>query len=363
MHPYRHKPDYAFWRRAVSGRSSREVDPVTAVPFHIAQSDKIATGGSCFAQYISKTLSSIGFGYLVTETGPVTPGATNENYGVFPARFGNLYTARQLVQLFQRAYGVFEPADSEWVATAGGYVDPFRPLIQQGGFESVERLRADRESHLASVREMFEQCDVFIFTLGLTEGWRSTVDGAMFPLAPGVVSEKINPSDYEFHNFTVGEVEADLLEFVDLLRSVNPTVRIILTVSPVPLIATFEERHVLVSTVYSKCVLRVAAETITRCRPDIAYFPSYELITGPQARSQFYQDDLREVSADGVEHVMSIFIKHYVPSDGASKSENADPKPSAASASHLASSRASEAANMREWQQVICDEITLDVPR
>src|SRR5205807_6284661 len=115
-----------------------------------------------------------------------------ENFGVFPARFGNIYTVRQLLQLFQRAYGLFEPTDSEWLSIDAGHIDPFRPRIQQAGFKTVGDLRADRDNHLQAVRQMFEQCDVFIFTLGLTEGWEAMADGAVFPLAPGVVARGVD---------------------------------------------------------------------------------------------------------------------------------------------------------------------------
>lgn len=362
MNPYQHKPDSAFWRRSVSNRSPLEVDPVTEVPFRINRRARIATAGSCFAQHISRTLSAVGFSYLVTESVPGTQGAKNENYGVFPARFGNLYTSRQLLQLFQRAYGLFSPIDSEWVAKQGGYLDPFRPQIQRDGFASVEDLRADREHHLAAVRDMFEQCDVFVFTLGLTESWHAKSDGAVFPLAPGVVTDNIDESQYEFHNLTAAEVEADMLLFIDLLRSINPSVRLLLTVSPVPLIATFEDRHVLLSTVYSKSVLRVAVEAIIRARSDIAYFPSYEIIAGTPARSIFYENDLREVTASGVAHVMATFIKHYTLPD------QLEPRNDAAdlhrdNAREAGGKQSAEAARIREWQQIICDEESLDPQR
>src|SRR5713226_5321375 len=38
--------------------------------------------------------------YFVTETFFPHCGVDDENYGMFPARFGNIYTARQLVKLF-----------------------------------------------------------------------------------------------------------------------------------------------------------------------------------------------------------------------------------------------------------------------
>jgi hypothetical protein len=53
---------------------------------------------------------------------------------------------------------------------------------------------------------------------------------------------------------------------------------VILTVSPVPLAATFTGRDVLVANMYSKSVLRAVAEEI-RARFDfVDYFPSYESV-------------------------------------------------------------------------------------
>ena len=247
-HPYADLPDNAFWRRAIS----EEIDPVVEAPFRIGQTAAIATAGSCFAQHISRVLDESGYRYLVTET-------QGAGAGVFPARFGNIYTPRQLLQTFERAYATFRPVDQAWRRDDGAFVDPFRPRIDLEGFASAEAVEAARAGHLAAVREMFEACSVFIFTLGLTEAWVSTRDGAVFPLAPGVAGGEPGEG-YAFHNFTVEEMVADLRAFVRKLRVVNPTVSLILTVSPVPLVATYEPRHVLVSTTYSKAALRVAAD-------------------------------------------------------------------------------------------------------
>lgn len=312
-HPYRNLPSRAFWRDAVSAMSGEAVDPVTDVPFRIALTDRVATAGSCFAQHISRTLSADGFRYHVTERAPPTANKEDiASYGVFPARFGNIYTVRQLLQLFQRAYGVFEPVDTVWRNPEGAWVDPFRPLIQARGFPSEKALLEDREIHLAAVREMFEASDVFVFTLGLTEGWRSKADGAVFPLAPGVRSTVERMDDYEFHNFEVAEMVEDLNKFIEYFRRLNPNVKILLTVSPVALVATYEPRHVLVSTIYSKSALRVVAEMISRRHEDVAYFPSYEIITGPQAQGRYFQPDMRGVTTEGVAHVMSMFRKHFL---------------------------------------------------
>ena len=147
--------------------------------------------------------------------------------------------------------------------------------------------------------------------MGLTEGWRSKIDGATFPLAPGVAAGQFDPSTHEFVNFSARETVEDLEIFLRRLRGVNPGARIILTVSPVPLIATYEPRHVLVSTTYSKAALRVAAEEVASGKHDVAYFPSYEIITGSFNRGAYFDTDLRSVRQEGVDHVMSLFLRHY----------------------------------------------------
>ena len=348
--PYEGKPTHQFWRRSVSGRGPEQVDPVVHVPFGISPTDQVATAGSCFAQHIARYLRDTGFRYFVPEDRPALPCSEDENYGTFSARYGNIYTVRQLLQLFQRAYGLFAPEDMAWRRADGRFIDPFRPRIQAGGFATVDDLLAERASHLDAVRRVFEECDVFIFTLGLTEGWVARGDGAVFPLAPGTVASEGDADAYAFHNFTVAEMETDLGRFLDAFRSVNPGCRVLLTVSPVALVATYEDAHVLAATVYSKSALRVVAEMATRTFPTVGYFPSYEMITGPQARSVFFQDDLREVRPEGVAYVMSVFARHYL-GETAPATIKAMPPPRLLR---------DQAEVIREVQGVICDEEEID---
>jgi hypothetical protein len=347
--PYQSLPDRAFWKRAVASPPEAEVDPVLEAPFKIGRNDRIATAGSCFAQHISRTLVQLGYRYLVTEPEPDSGG---ENYGVFPARFGNIYTTRQLLQAFDRAYGVYRPLDVSWRRADGALADPFRPQIQASGFASEDELLADRKRHLACVRAMFEDCQVFVFTLGLTESWRSTRDGAVFPVAPGVSGGEPGP-DYEFHNFTVDEVASDLSAFIRKLRMVNPEVRIVLTVSPVPLIATYEPRHVLVSNTWSKAVLRVAAGQVADAEPGVCYFPSFEIITGAQARGRYFAQDLRSVTDAGVSRVMELFSRHFL-------GERAEGAPVALPSAEPQPLSAVDQERFEALAEVVCDEEAID---
>lgn len=315
--PYAGLPDHCFWSRTHRRSEPGSVDPVVKGKFTITPDMKVATAGSCFAQHIARFLAKSGYNYFVTETvHPIVPDevAHSHGYGVFSARYGNIYTARQLLQLAQRALGTFQPAEDIW-RKGNSFYDPYRPNIQPEGFRYQSEFHQARRDHFDAVRRIIDEADVFVFTFGLTEGWRSKRDGAVFPLAPGVVAGDFNPHQHEFVNFTVDEIVADFTEFVRIMRERNPGVKILMTVSPVPLIATArEDQSVITATAYSKAVLRVAAEQLANTLPDAYYFPSYEVITGNHARGAYFGPDLREVEEAGVEHVMSLFMKHYTDS-------------------------------------------------
>lgn len=312
-HPYEGIPGYARWDTGVAEPAPADVDPVVRCTFRLTPAQPVVTAGSCFAQHISRYLREAGYNFLVTEPGhPVLMPRTADacNYGVFSARFGNIYTSRQLEQLFRRAYGTFVPTEGVWQRPDGRLVDPFRPTIQPGGYLTLAELERDRQQHLAAVRRAFEQLAVFVFTLGLTECWTARADGAALPLAPGVSGGTYDPARYELINLGVPDVVADMTRFITALRGVNPGATVILTVSPVPLNATAIDRHVLVSTTYSKSVLRVAAEALTAAMTDVHYFPAYEIVTGSFSRGQYFAEDLRSVTEAGVNHVMSLFFRH-----------------------------------------------------
>ena len=350
-HPYKSLPDSAYWRRSVAAHGI-EVDPLAGDFPRITPADKVATAGSCFAQHVARHLAASGFTFLVTESAhPFVPEDAGRaaGYGVYSARYGNIYTTLQLVQTFDRAYGRFAPVEDVWIAPDGAHVvDPFRPTIQPGGFASEAEMRADRAQHLARVREMFETLDILVFTLGLTETWLSKDDGAAFPLCPGVAGGRFDPAAHEFRNLRTGDVRQQIEAFATRLRGVNPSARVILTVSPVPLAATASGNHVLPATVYSKSALRAAAQEAAEDLEGVFYFPAYEIVTGPQARGRFFADDLREVTEEGVEQVMRIFLHHAA--EGAP----------ASSAAAAVDGEDRYDARISQWVETLCDEALLD---
>ncbi|MFC6048342.1 GSCFA domain-containing protein, partial [Methylobacterium hispanicum] len=141
--------------------------------------------------------------------------------------------------------------------------------------------------------------------------WRWRADGAALPLAPGVAGGTFDPDLYECVNAGAAEVLGDLRGFLDRLWSVNPAARVIFTVSPVPMIATYMDRHVMESNSYSKSVLRVAAGEACTGDPRAVYFPAYDIVTSNVNAGRYYNDDQRTINDAGVRHVMRLFLQTF----------------------------------------------------
>ncbi len=313
INPYHGLDDFHFWRKAMTDVAPGQIDIVRRSAL-IEPQHQLATLGSCFAQHIARHIMASGLHHFDVE--PAPPGmpaeqAHTQGYGVFSARYGNVYTVRQALQLFDRAFGTFKPQEAVW-AHDGRYVDAFRPAIEPGGWAHPDDVLAQAEQHLACVRQMFCSFDWLVFTLGLTEAWRSRLDGAVYPLAPGLAGGSFDALRHEFVNFSARQVSADLNELVTKIASVNPQGRILLTVSPVPLVATYENQHVWVASTVSKARLRVAADEAEQANAQVMYFPSYEVITSPAAGGRYYADDLRQVTEAGIKHVMRLFSRHFM---------------------------------------------------
>jgi hypothetical protein len=309
--PYTDLPPRAFWRTGVSEQNPLTITDLYRRKFEIGIEDKIVTAGSCFAQHIAKHFTT--HGYRVVNVEPAPEGLDAETakkfgYGVYSARYGNIYTTRQLLQLTLESLGARTPQNIVWEKD-GRFYDALRPSVEPEGLDSAEEVRLHRKGHLKEVKRMLHSMDLFVFTFGLTEAWVDKRDGTVFPTAPGTIAGNFDPELFEFKNFTFSEVLNDFLKFRNLVLRHNHKARFLLTVSPVPLTATASHEHVLAATTYSKSVLRAVAGELVQRFSEIDYFPSYEIIASPFARGFFYESNLRTVHSAGVENVMRIFFE------------------------------------------------------
>lgn len=325
-HPYSNLPKQAFWRTAVAELNPLAMKDLWQPRFSITKSTAIVTCGSCFAQHIGPALLRRGYHWLETEPAPrFLPQAKQcaYGYGAFSFRSGNLYTPLQLKQWVEWALGHTAMPEEVW-AVDGRFYDPFRPTLEPMGFASAEEVYGLRRVTCDAIRKAIEQAELWVFTLGLTEAWRHRQLGYVYPVCPGTVSGEYQAKQHQFHNFRYPELYQTLIETLSMIRQLNSRMQFLFTVSPVPLTATASPNHVLIATEYSKSTLRAVAEDLKLDMEGVDYFPSYEMITAPPFRGIFYESNLRQVSAQGVEFVMNNFFNALTHADEKEANVSAD---------------------------------------
>jgi hypothetical protein len=187
------------------------------------------------------------------------------------------------------------------------------------GVEFDQNLWHDKEGNAAeylsdvraNTRKIFDETDVFIITLGLSEVWYDKITGEVFWRA--VPADAFDPARHGFRVSTVAENEENLNVIVDLVKRHRPDAKIVFTLSPVPLVATFRPVSCVSANTVSKAVLRVALDQMIAKRSgdgSLFYFPSYELVT--RYFREPYELDNRHVRPAVVETIMESFVRHYV---------------------------------------------------
>jgi hypothetical protein len=304
--PYSDLPPQAFWRTGVAEAGVYGLSDLWASPWTLPSDARFATFGSCFAQHISRALKERRMGWVNGEPADL---AQKFNYGVFSARTANVYTAAQLRLLLRMAAGKTLIEEPElWANPDGRIRDSLRPSIEPDGFASREEALLSRQAMVRGLRRAVMASDVFVFTLGLTEGWQSA-DGQPYAACPGTQGGVFDPAQHRFVNYRTAAIREALDDSLALLQMMNPAIHLLLTVSPVPLTATASGAHVLVATMRSKSVLRAVAGEMAEDEPSVDYFPSYEIISGAPTRAAFFEPNLRSVVPQGVEVVMGHFFR------------------------------------------------------
>jgi len=211
-------------RSQISTPNLSEIDYDTGRKFTFdISADNFATAGSCFSQHFGREVARRGGRLVTTETRhPLVRPVPNDGYDLFSARYGNIYTTRQLCELIDQAFGFREPIFEFAQRKDGRWTDLLRPRAVGWGFTSFEEARADRIYHLDRVRAIFDTATVFVFTLGLTECWENTEKGFVYPLCPGTVEGTFDANVHRFRNLGYEECRDDLRNFCGRVRSVNP---------------------------------------------------------------------------------------------------------------------------------------------
>lgn len=222
----------------------------------LPRSDSVWTMGSCFAQNLSQALNSQG---IQTHTIGLSEGANSPP--VIRSLLRGTVTGKPDSHLFSQEH-----------------VDSNKILIQRAKV-------AVMTLGLAGARFV----DGAIANTGALDGWRA---------------------------LSMAECKADIESAISDLRALNDGLKIVLTVSPVPLNRAVWGGSPVVADCVSKSTLRVAvAEVMTQKREDVHYWPAFEIVRwlGAHRAGHYAADDglERHVSNDVVNVIIGLFVERW----------------------------------------------------
>jgi len=261
----------------------------------VDKTTKIVSMGSCFALHIAQYLKEQGYNYLV-----------GEKYFKYltSADWDMVFNTACMTQIFDYSFETFNPV-TRWWDRGKVMDDPFRRQITYPKGEEEEKF----EQHRKASKKVLSEAEVLILTLGLVEVWRDKRDKSTFWRCPPL--QLLDKNIHEFHVMDADECLTDLRYIRAMLKHHNPKCKIIISVSPVTLRATFrQDVDAVTANFYSKSTLRVAAGKFADTYNDVYYFPSFEFVTYGFG-NPYQERDNMHVKNSVIQVMMKFFEKRY----------------------------------------------------
>ena len=259
----------------------------------ISHSDRIVLIGSCFADNIGQMLQDCKFNTIQNP-------------------FGTLYNPLSIAWLVERSIDgipfssqsdeIFKDEDNRW-----------HSWMHHSKFscQSAEELAI--KMNLASVvmGETLLTANLLIVTFGTSIIYTLKSTGK-----PVANCHKQKDSLFERRMLTVNEITEQWTALIRKLQTKNPDLRIILTVSPIR-----HQRDGMHVNQLSKSTLLLAVDQLikkTNCqtsKPQLEYFPSYEIMMDELRDYRFYADDMIHPSPMAIQHIQERFADTYFDKD------------------------------------------------
>ncbi len=299
-------------RQAIANRAGRDYpaagDPRsregTVFPLHrpkfaaaFSGGRTVFTIGSCFARNIEEALEGRD---VVLPTRDFRVPA--EEWPYRPNGLLNEFTPGTIAQRIRFALEDRAFSDATLVANGELWAD----LLVIGGADVSHARALERRAEMAAVYTRLASADLVIITLGYVEAWFDTLSGLFLNRMPPQRVAEREPGRFVLKRLDVEESMALLQPALFALA--DRGIRVILTVSPVPLSVTFTAMDCVTANEFSKAVLRVCADRLSR-HPNIDYFPSYEIVRS--CGMPAYGEDQLHVRDDLVRAITGYMIGLY----------------------------------------------------
>lgn len=274
----------------------------------INRTTPIASIGSCFAREIRKVLIREGYNYITEETHH--PAAVHAS-----AAWERVYNSFSLRQIFEYTFEDWHPELRWWQSPQTHQIqDPYRRIIL---YDTLATAEADFAQHRMHSRKALQKAQLLILTLGLTEIWQDKSDGAVICLPSGpYVNEGGDMGRYRFRVSRYHETLENLERIHSIMSAHNRKCRMLVTVSPVQLWATFrKDLDVISASCNSKSTLRAAVDEFAARHENVYYFPAFEMATlyRPLTGRSWFATGKENfhVNSETVDFIMEQFFNFY----------------------------------------------------
>ena len=152
-------------------------------------------------------------------------------------------------------------------------------------------------NQIAVTNKSLKEASHIIFTLGTAWAYRKIESDIIVANC-----HKVPQKQFTKELLTVSEVSESLQAIVSIVKSVNPKVSIIFTVSPV--------RHIkdgFVENTQSKAHLIAAVHQVIEPKDQLYYFPSYEIMLDELRDYRFYNEDMLHPNSLAVDYIWERF--------------------------------------------------------
>lgn len=256
----------------------------------------VFTIGSCFARNIEEALVSLGISLPTKKF--IAPKSE------WPARPNGLLNEYNPGSISQKIIMTLEGKHSP-VETIFPHKDQYYDLLLCGGAAVTYDRSIERRKEIFDVYSNLLLSEIVIITLGFIEVWFDQETNCYLNRKP--IFEAQNRNRFIFRRLDVFDAMPLLEKALEALTSLGKY--IILTLSPVPLAATFTNQDCVIANEFSKSVLKVCIERLCRKFNNVDYFPSYEIVRSVGLSG--YEKDNIHVVDDVVTEITKYMIDIY----------------------------------------------------
>jgi tetratricopeptide (TPR) repeat protein len=165
--------------------------------------------------------------------------------------------------------------------------------------------------------QIIKNSGVFILTLGVAPAFFDRATGKFVLPRPSGLNSRALAENYQFRTTSVQENVDNVLYLIAFIRKLSPDIRIVVTVSPVPLLASFEFESAVQADCLSKSTMRLVAHEVVNASniQNIMYWPAFEIFrwAGSNAGNYYAADDgaAWHVSEEKVSGTIAAFVDMF----------------------------------------------------